>query len=143
MNFYEHTLIARQDISPSQIKQIQEKYTKIIENNDGSILKFESWGLMHLSYLIKKNKKGNYLHFKIKGKGKTIRELEKNEKLDKNKLQAIVEEFIYSGMAPSIRKNIMDTMLEKQTILQRASTVDRVVGKIETFIETFTEKLAA
>ena len=38
MNFYEHTLIARQDISPSQIKQIQEKYTKIIENNDGNIL---------------------------------------------------------------------------------------------------------
>ena len=28
MNFYEHTLIARQDISSSQIKQIQEKYTK-------------------------------------------------------------------------------------------------------------------
>ena len=54
MNFYEHTIIARQDISPSQIKQLQEKYTKIIENNDGDILKFESWGLMHLSYLIKK-----------------------------------------------------------------------------------------
>tara|TARA_B100001989_G_scaffold204529_1_gene153061 strand:- start:33 stop:371 length:339 start_codon:yes stop_codon:yes gene_type:complete len=87
MNFYEHTLIARPDTSPSQIKQIQDKYTKIIENNDGNILKFESWGLMHLSYLIKKNKKGNYLHFKIKGKGKTIQELEKNEKLDKNLLR--------------------------------------------------------
>ncbi len=87
MNFYEHTLIARQDISPSQIKQLQEKYSKIIKNNDGDILKFESWGLMHLSYLIKKNKKGNYLHFKIKGKGKTIKELEKSEKIDKNLLR--------------------------------------------------------
>ena len=87
MSYYEHTLIARQDISPSQIKQIKEKYTKIIENNDGNIVKFESWGLMHLSYLIKKNKKGNYLHFKIEGNGKTIKELEKNEKLDKNLLR--------------------------------------------------------
>tara|TARA_B100000886_G_scaffold4836_1_gene3019 strand:- start:4017 stop:4361 length:345 start_codon:yes stop_codon:yes gene_type:complete len=87
MNYYEHTLITRQDISPSQVKQIQEKYSKIIENNEGNILKFESWGLMHLSYLIKKNKKGNYLHFKIEGKGKTIKELEKNEKLDKNLLR--------------------------------------------------------
>ena len=86
MNYYEHTLIARQDISPSQIKQIQEKYTKIIENNDGSIVKFESWGLMHLSYLIKKNKKGNYIHFKIEGNGDVIRELEKNERIDKNLL---------------------------------------------------------
>ena len=87
MGYYEHTLITRQDISPSQVKQIQEKYSKIIEKNEGNILKFESWGLMHLSYLIKKNKKGNYLHFKIEGKGKTIKELEKNEKLDKNLLR--------------------------------------------------------
>ena len=87
MNFYEHTLIARQDTSPNQIKQIRDKYTKIIEDNDGNIIKFESWGLMHLSYLIKKNKKGNYLHFKIEGSGRTIRELEKSEKIDKNLLR--------------------------------------------------------
>ncbi len=87
MNFYEHTLILRQDTSPSQIKQTQEKYSKIIESNEGNVVKFESWGLMHLSYLIKKNKKGNYLHFKIEGKGKTIDELEKNEKIDKNLLR--------------------------------------------------------
>ena len=87
MNFYEHTIIARQDISPSQLKQIEEKYSKIVEKLDGDIVKFENWGLMNLSYLIKKNKKGNYLHFKIKGKGNTIKELEKNEKLDKNLLR--------------------------------------------------------
>ena len=87
MNFYEHTIIARQDTSPSQIKQIQDKYSKIIENNEGNIVKYESWGLMHLSYLIKKNKKGNFLHFKIEGNGKTIRELEKSEKIDKNLLR--------------------------------------------------------
>ena len=57
MNYYEHTLIARQDVSSSQIKQIEDKYKKIIEKNDGKIHKFESWGLMHLSYLIKKIKK--------------------------------------------------------------------------------------
>ena len=87
MNFYEHTIIARQDTSPSQIKQLQDKYSKIIENNEGNILKYENWGLMHLSYLIKKNKKGNFLHFKIEANGKTIRELEKNEKIDKNLLR--------------------------------------------------------
>jgi len=87
MNFYEHTIIARQDVSPSQIKQIEDKYKKIIENNEGSLLKTEKWGLMNLSYIIKKNKKGNYIHFKIEGNGKTISELEKSEKLDKNLLR--------------------------------------------------------
>tara|TARA_B100000029_G_scaffold247972_1_gene244907 strand:+ start:7675 stop:8028 length:354 start_codon:yes stop_codon:yes gene_type:complete len=87
MNFYEHTIIARQDISPAQLKQVESKYKKIIENNDGNLLKTEQWGLMNLSYLIKKNRKGNYIHFKIEGSGKTIAELEKNEKIDKNLLR--------------------------------------------------------
>ena len=87
MNLYEHTIIARQDVSPSQLKQIQEKYSNIVEKFNGNIIKFENWGLMNLSYLIKKNKKGNYIHFKIEADGKTISELEKNEKIDKNLLR--------------------------------------------------------
>jgi len=42
---------------------------------------------MNLSYFIKKNKKGNYIHFKIKCDGSLIKELEKSEKLDKNLLR--------------------------------------------------------
>ena len=87
MNLYEHTLVARQDTTSSQLKQIEEKYTKIVEKNNGDIVKTENWGLLNLSYLIKKNRKGNYIHFKIKGSGKTISELEKNEKIDKNLLR--------------------------------------------------------
>ena len=87
MNLYEHTIIARQDTSPSEIKQLTEKYSKIVEKNDGDVVKLENWGLMNLSYLIKKNKKGNYIHFKIKADGKIISELEKNEKIDKNLLR--------------------------------------------------------
>ncbi len=87
MNFYEHTIIARQDISPAQLKQVEDKYKKVIESNEGNLLKTEKWGLMNLSYIIKKNKKGNYIHFKIEGSGKTIVELEKVEKIDKNLLR--------------------------------------------------------
>ncbi len=87
MNLYEHTIVARQDISPSQIKQLTEKYSKIVEKNKGNIVQTENWGLLNLSYIIKKNKKGNYIHFKIKGSGKIIEELEKNESIDKNLLR--------------------------------------------------------
>ena len=89
MNLYEHTIIARQDTSPSEIKQLTEKYSKIVEKNDGEIVKTENWGLINLSYLIKKNKKGSYIHFKIKGNGKIINELEKNELLDKKLLRCL------------------------------------------------------
>jgi small subunit ribosomal protein S6 len=87
MNFYEHTIIARQDTSPSEIKQLTEKYSKIVEKNEGEIIKTENWGLLNLSYLIKKNKKGSYIHFKIKGKGIVVDELEKNEAIDKKLLR--------------------------------------------------------
>ncbi len=87
MNLYEHTIIARQDVSSSQISQIKEKYIKLIEKNEGKIVSTENWGLINLSYIIKKNKKGNYIHFKIEGSGKLIKELEKNESIDKNLLR--------------------------------------------------------
>ena len=89
MNLYEHTIIARQDISPSQIKSLKEKYCRLIEENKGNLVQTQEWGLLNLSYLIKKNKKGNYIHFKIKGNGDLIRELEKNERIDKNLLRFI------------------------------------------------------
>ena len=87
MNFYEHTIIARQDTSPSELKQLTEKYSKIVEKNEGEVVKTENWGLLNLAYLIKKNKKGTYIHFKIKGKGKVVQELEKSEAIDKKLLR--------------------------------------------------------
>ena len=87
MYLYEHTIITRPDVSPSQIKLLQDKYINIVEKFEGNIDKIENWGLLNLSYIIKKNKKGNYIHFKIKGSGKTISGLEKNEKLDKSLLR--------------------------------------------------------
>ena len=87
MSNYEHTIIAKQDTSISQIKQIKDKYSEIILKNKGNIVQTQDWGLMNLSYLIKKNKKGNYIHFKIEGNGSLIKELEKSERLDKNLLR--------------------------------------------------------
>jgi small subunit ribosomal protein S6 len=87
MNLYEHTIVARQDTSSSQIIQLTEKYSKIVKKNEGDIVQTQDWGLLNLAYIIKKNKKGNYIHFKIKGSGKVIKELEKNESIDKNLLR--------------------------------------------------------
>ena len=89
MNLYEHTIVARQDTSPSELKQLMEKYSNIIVKNEGEVVKTENWGLLNLSYLIKKNKKGSYIHFKLKGNGKIISELEKNELLDKKLLRSL------------------------------------------------------
>ena len=66
MNLYEHTIVARQDTSPTQVKSLTEKYSKIIEKNEGEIIQTEDWGLLNLAYEIKKIKKGSTCTLKLK-----------------------------------------------------------------------------
>ena len=87
MNLYEHTIIVKQSHSVSQLKSLKTKYSNIIEKNEGEIIKIDDWGPLNLSREINKNKKGNYIHFKLKGSGLTVLELEKNEKIDNNLLR--------------------------------------------------------
>tara|TARA_B100001123_G_C15270615_1_gene1010187 strand:- start:1010 stop:1336 length:327 start_codon:yes stop_codon:yes gene_type:complete len=82
MNCYENTLLVKQDLQENQIKQVLNKYTDIINNNSGKVIKTEEWGLKNLSHNINNNKKAFYFHIKFEGVGKTIEELEKAENID-------------------------------------------------------------
>ena len=84
MNYYEHTLIAKQDLPESQNKKLVDKYENIIKKNSGKIVKTEEWGLMNLARIVKNNKRGFYFHIKFEGIGKTIEKLEKTENIDES-----------------------------------------------------------
>ena len=83
MNLYEHTIVARQDVTDTQIDQLTEKYSKIIQKYDGNIVKTENWGFKLIVYN-KKIKKGNLYTLNLRGMERLLHELEKNEKIDKN-----------------------------------------------------------
>ena len=87
MNCYEHTFIAKQDLTESQNKKLVEKYESIINKNSGKVLKTEEWGLRILAHKTKNNKKGIYFHIKFEGIGKTVDELEKAENIDEKLLR--------------------------------------------------------
>ena len=82
MNCYEHTFIAKGDLTESQNKKLIDKYKDIIDKNLGKVIKTEEWGLRTLAHKIKNNKKGFYFHIKLEGIRKTIEELEKTENID-------------------------------------------------------------
>jgi small subunit ribosomal protein S6 len=69
---------------------------------------------MNLSYLIKKNKKGNYIHFKIKADGKIISELEKNEKIDKNLLRYLTVKVKKFDLETDYFKKNIDKEVDKK-----------------------------
>ncbi len=82
MAFYEKTMIARQDLAKSDIKNIVDKYNEIINKSSGKVLKIEEWGLINLSKKIKNYKKGFYIHFKFEGNAKTLEEIKKKIRVD-------------------------------------------------------------
>ena len=42
MNLYEHTIVARQDVTDTQIDQLKDKYSKIIQKYNGNIIKINT-----------------------------------------------------------------------------------------------------
>ena len=84
MNFYEHTVIVKQNLSQKDVDVIETKYQEIINKNSGKVLKIEKWGLLNFKRKIKNYTKGYFLHFKLKGDNKTLNEIKNKTKLDSN-----------------------------------------------------------
>ena len=84
MNFYEHTVIAKQNLSQKDVDLIEKKYEDLINKNSGKVLKIEKWGLLNFKRKIKNYTKGYFLHFKIEGEKATLEEIKAKTKLDSN-----------------------------------------------------------
>lgn len=87
MRNYEHTFIARQDLSPQQAQGLAETYAGVVAEQGGEVTKNEYWGLRSLSYRIKKNRKGHYIHFNLNASSAAIDELERQQRLSDDVLR--------------------------------------------------------
>lgn len=87
MSFYEHTLIAKQDLSSTEVRNIEEKYENIINKSSGKVIKVEKWGLLNFAKKIKAYNKGFYIHYKFEGNNKTLDEIKKNSIIDNSLLR--------------------------------------------------------
>ena len=92
MAYYEHTIVGKQDLSDKEMQSLIDKYSKIIDKS-GKILKTEKWGLLNLANKIKKNKKGNFVHFKIEIEGKLVKEIEKQLSIDTNVIRYLTVKY--------------------------------------------------
>lgn len=81
MRCYEHTFIARQDLSPQQAQALAETYSGVLTEHGGEVTKTEYWGLRNLSYRIRKNRKGHYVHLNVRASAEAVTELERQERL--------------------------------------------------------------
>ena len=82
MAYYENTLVVKQDLAENEIKNIKNKYNKLINSSSGKVVKIEEWGLLNLANKIKNFKKGFFIHYKFEGNKLTLDEIRKKINID-------------------------------------------------------------
>ncbi|MGH6917777.1 MAG: 30S ribosomal protein S6 [Geminicoccaceae bacterium] len=102
MRCYEHTFIARQDLSPQQAQALAETYAGLVTEHGGEVTKNEYWGLRNLAYRMRKNRKGHYLHLNLKAEAATIDELERQERLSDDVLRYLTVKVEQLDDGPSV-----------------------------------------
>ena len=93
MNFYEHTIIAKQDLSTPELSNIEKKYKDIITKTDGKVIKVEKWGLISFAKKIRSYNKGFYIHYKFEAENKTLDEIKRNSIIDNSLLRHLTVKY--------------------------------------------------
>ncbi|WP_374943620.1 30S ribosomal protein S6 [Sphingomonas sp.] len=84
MALYEHVFLARQDLAQAQVDALAEAATKIVQDNQGKVVKTESWGLRSLAYRIAKNRKAHYVMLEIDAPAGVVAELERQTQINED-----------------------------------------------------------
>src|SRR6218665_3174402 len=84
MALYEHVFLARQDLAQAQVDALAEAATKIVEDNNGKVVKTETWGLRSLAYRIAKNRKAHYVMLEIDAPAAAVAEVERQASLNED-----------------------------------------------------------
>jgi small subunit ribosomal protein S6 len=111
MALYEHVFLARQDLAQAQVDALADTATKIVNDNEGRVVKTESWGLRSLAYKIAKNRKAHYVMLEIDAPAGVVAELER---------QTQINEDIIRYMTVKV-----DALEEGPTVMMRKSERDR------------------
>jgi small subunit ribosomal protein S6 len=93
MEFYEHTLIAKQDLSTPDLENLENKYKDIITKSSGKVIKIEKWGLLSFAKKIRSYNKGFYIHYKFEAESKTLEEIKKNSIIDNSLLRHLTVKY--------------------------------------------------
>jgi len=110
MPYYENVLIARQDLTESQVKEIVTHLSKIITDAKGTVHKTEFWGLKNFAYRMNKSRKGHYILLELETESEALHEMERQMRLHEDILrhQTIREDALTDGPSVMVDKGGRD-----------------------------------
>ena len=110
MALYEHVFLARQDLAQAQVDALAENATKIVEDNQGKVVKTETWGLRSLAYRIAKNRKAHYVMLEIDAPAGVVAELERQTQINEDVIRymTVKVDELEQGPSAMMRKQERD-----------------------------------
>jgi len=87
MPYYESVIIARQDMSGTQVEGLTDSLAALVEERGGAVVKREHWGLKSLAYRLKKNRKGHYVMLNLDAPWPAVEEMERQMRLNEDVLR--------------------------------------------------------
>ena len=104
MSLYETLLIVHPE-KGARLKELVDRFKKVIEAQNGNVGQAEEWGLRDLAYRVAKQSKGYYVLLRYESPAQAVQELERNLKLADDILRYLTvrveEEAIAADAAPA------------------------------------------
>ena len=108
MPFYEHVMIARQDLSNTQAEALIEHFGTVLADNGGKLLENEYWGVKTMAYKINKNRKGHYALLRTDAPATAILEMERLMRLHEDVMRVLTIKVDTHEEGPSVQMQKRD-----------------------------------
>lgn len=118
MAIYESIFIINPNISDDETNAVIKKMQDVVAKQGGEMVKFEDWGKKKLAYEIKKQKRGHYVFFQIKGTPAMVHELERTYKLTDSVIKFLtirLEKELRTRPAPKPKKGEAKAEVKRET----------------------------
>ncbi|WP_375280964.1 30S ribosomal protein S6 [Pseudooctadecabacter sp.] len=108
MPLYEHTFIARQDLSNTQAESLIEHFSTVLADNGGKVVESEYWGVKTMAYKINKNRKGHYAYLRSDAPATAVQEMERLMRLHDDVMRVLTIKVDAHEEGPSVQMQKRD-----------------------------------
>ena len=114
MPLYEHTFIARQDLSNTQAESLIEHFSTVLTDNGGKVVESEYWGVKTMAYKINKNRKGHYAYLRSDAPAPAVQEMERLMRLHDDVMRVLTIKVDEHEEGPSVQMQKRDERGERR-----------------------------
>jgi len=90
MQAYETMFIARPDLEEEKLQALVDKFTQLIVDHQGEVVKVDLWGKRRLAYEVEKFREGIYVLINFKAAPDFVQELERIYRITDEVLRYLV-----------------------------------------------------